>query len=90
MQITRRGHALQHEGDRSGHATILPKIKQFRRLMARKNRTSSTCGITNYRRYGIPAAQVPVFCLNNAGSGEMAATYLDSFERVWASSLPFP
>ena len=46
--------------------------------------------LVNQHTYGIPAAQVPVFCLNNAGSGEMAATYLDSFERVWASSLPFP
>ena len=33
------------------------------------------------------AAQAPVFCLCDAG-GEMAALYLDSFERVWANSAP--
>ena len=42
----------------------------------------------NQHTYGIPAAQAPVFCLSSTGSGEMAALYLDSFERVWAGSLP--
>jgi transcriptional regulator with XRE-family HTH domain len=42
--------------------------------------------MVNQHTYGIPAAQAPVFCLSNTGSGEMAALYLDSFERVWASS----
>jgi hypothetical protein len=40
--------------------------------------------VVNQHTYGIPAAQAPVFCLRNAGS-EMAALYLDSFERVRAS-----
>jgi transcriptional regulator with XRE-family HTH domain len=44
--------------------------------------------LVNQHTYGIPAAQAPVFCLSNADSGEMAALYLDSFERVWASSVP--
>ena len=44
--------------------------------------------MVNQHTYGIPAAQAPVFCLCNAGSGEMAALYLDSFERVWANSAP--
>ena len=44
--------------------------------------------LVNQHTYGIPAAQAPVFCLCDAGGGEMAALYRDSFERVWASSAP--
>jgi transcriptional regulator with XRE-family HTH domain len=44
--------------------------------------------LVNQHTYGIPAAQAPMFCLFDAGGGEMAALYLDSFERVWASSTP--
>jgi hypothetical protein len=44
--------------------------------------------LVNQHTYGIPAAQAPVFCLGNTGSGDMAALYLDSFERVWASAAP--
>jgi len=43
--------------------------------------------LVNQHTYGLPAAQAPVFCLCDAG-GEMAALYLDSFERVWANSAP--
>jgi phosphatidylserine/phosphatidylglycerophosphate/cardiolipin synthase-like enzyme len=42
--------------------------------------------MVNQHTYGIPAAQAPVFCLCDTGSGETAALYLDSFERVWGSS----
>jgi hypothetical protein len=42
--------------------------------------------LVNQHAYGIPAAQAPVFCLSNTGNDEMAVLYLDSFERVWASS----
>ena len=42
--------------------------------------------LVNQHTYGIPAAQAPVFCHGNTGSGEMTALYLDSFERVWAGS----
>jgi hypothetical protein len=42
--------------------------------------------LINQHAYGIPAAQAPVFCLSSTGSGEMAALYLESFERVWVSS----
>ena len=31
MQTRGRGNALQHEGDCGGHATIRPKIKQYRK-----------------------------------------------------------
>ena len=44
--------------------------------------------LVNQHTYGIPAAQAPVFCLCDAGGGEMAALYLDSFEHVWASAAP--
>jgi hypothetical protein len=43
--------------------------------------------LVNQHTYGIPAAQAPVFCLNNT-SGDMAALYSDSFERVWVGSAP--
>lgn len=38
--------------------------------------------------YGVPGALAPVFCLRDAGDGEMAALYRDSFERVWADARP--
>jgi transcriptional regulator with XRE-family HTH domain len=44
--------------------------------------------LVNQHTYGIRAAQAPVFCLCDADGGEMATLYLDSFERVWASSAP--
>jgi transcriptional regulator with XRE-family HTH domain len=44
--------------------------------------------LVNQHAYGIPAAHAPVFCLRDTGRGEMAALYLDSFERVWASAMP--
>jgi transcriptional regulator with XRE-family HTH domain len=44
--------------------------------------------LVNQHTYGIPAAQAPVFCLSDSGGGEMAALYLDSFERVWNRSAP--
>jgi hypothetical protein len=45
--------------------------------------------IVNQHTYGVPAAQAPVFCLSNAGSGDLTALYLESFERVWISSATF-
>ena len=44
--------------------------------------------LVNQHAYGIPAAQAPIFCLSRTDSGDMATLYLDSFERVWASSAP--
>ena len=44
--------------------------------------------LVNQHSYGIPAAQAPVFRLCDTDGGEMTALYLDSFERVWASSIP--
>ena len=42
--------------------------------------------LVNQHTYGIAAAQAPVFCMSSTGSGEMAALYLESFERVWADA----
>ena len=42
--------------------------------------------VINQHADGIPVAQAPTFCLCDPGGGEMAALYLDSFERVWASA----
>jgi hypothetical protein len=44
--------------------------------------------IVHQHAYGIPAAQAPVFCLRDAGGGEMIALYRDSFEHVWAEAIP--
>ena len=44
--------------------------------------------LVNQHAYGIPAAQAPVFCLSDSRGGEVAALYLDSFERVWGRSVP--
>ena len=44
--------------------------------------------LVNQHTYGIPAAQAPVFCLSDIGAARWPVLYLDSFERVWASSAP--
>ena len=38
--------------------------------------------------YGIPAEREPVLCLRSAAAGDMATTYIDAFERIWAGALP--
>jgi transcriptional regulator with XRE-family HTH domain len=38
--------------------------------------------------YGIPVGRAPVLHLRGTGDDDMIATYLESFERVWAASLP--
>jgi transcriptional regulator with XRE-family HTH domain len=44
--------------------------------------------MVNQHTYGISAEQAPVSCISNTGSSEMAILYLESFERVWASTTP--
>lgn len=44
--------------------------------------------LINPQAYGIAAAHVPVLHLRKAGNNDMASTYLDSFERVWAGAVP--
>jgi transcriptional regulator with XRE-family HTH domain len=43
--------------------------------------------LVNQHAYGLPAARAPVFCLCGTDGGEMTTLYLDSFERIWASSI---
>lgn len=40
--------------------------------------------------FGIPAARAPVWHLRKLAGGEIAAAYLESFERVWESATPVP
>lgn len=42
--------------------------------------------LINTHVYGHPASHAPVFHLRRWAANGMAATYLDSFERVWAAS----
>lgn len=38
--------------------------------------------------YGIPSGQMPVLHLRHVRNGEIATTYLESFEYVWTNSRP--
>lgn len=42
----------------------------------------------NQHAYGVPAARAPVFCFQEANSGDMVTPYLDSFEEVWKVAVP--
>lgn len=42
----------------------------------------------NQHAYGIPAAHAPVFCFHESENSEMVASYLVSFEKVWATAEP--
>ncbi len=44
--------------------------------------------LVNPHVYGSAAAYAPVFHLRRATAGDLAGTYLDSFERVWAGAAP--
>jgi thiamine pyrophosphate-dependent acetolactate synthase large subunit-like protein len=43
--------------------------------------------LVNQHAYRMPAAHAPVFCFRNSSSEDMAATYLASFEKVWAEAM---
>ncbi len=43
--------------------------------------------LINPHAYGIAASHAPVLHLRRAEDGDMASTYLESFERVWAASV---
>jgi transcriptional regulator with XRE-family HTH domain len=38
--------------------------------------------------YGIPGEREPILYLRSASAGDMATTYIDAFERIWAGALP--
>lgn len=42
----------------------------------------------NSHVYGINAAHAPVLHLCRTASGDMASTYLDSFEHIWSDARP--
>jgi transcriptional regulator with XRE-family HTH domain len=42
--------------------------------------------LVNQHIYGIPAAHAPVCHLRRSTGGEMFQSYLDSFERIWATA----
>jgi lambda repressor-like predicted transcriptional regulator len=46
--------------------------------------------LVNTHIYGVPAARSPVWHLRKVAGGEIASTYLESFERVWESAVPVP
>jgi len=46
--------------------------------------------LVNTHVYGIPAPQAPCWHLRKVAGGEIASTYLESFERVWESAVPVP
>lgn len=46
--------------------------------------------LVNMHVYGVPAYNAPTFHLRKIAGGEIAVTYLDSFEHVWNSSTPVP
>jgi transcriptional regulator with XRE-family HTH domain len=45
--------------------------------------------LVNTHIYGVMANNAPVFHLRKIPGGEMASTYLDSFERVWDGAVPY-
>ena len=44
--------------------------------------------LVSQHAYGIPAGQAPVLHLRHAEGGDMAAAYLDAFERAWSGARP--
>jgi hypothetical protein len=44
--------------------------------------------LVSQHAYGIPDERAPVLYLRPADDGDLAATYLDAFERIWAGALP--
>ncbi|MGH3221596.1 MAG: helix-turn-helix domain-containing protein [Streptosporangiaceae bacterium] len=44
--------------------------------------------LVNTHIYGVMANNAPVFHLRKIPGGEMASTYIDSFERVWDEATP--
>jgi lambda repressor-like predicted transcriptional regulator len=45
--------------------------------------------LVNTHIYGVMANNAPVFHLRKIPGGEMASTYIDSFDRVWESAAPY-
>jgi len=46
--------------------------------------------LVNTHVYGLTAAVAPVWHVKKVAGGEIALTYLESFERVWETAVPVP
>jgi lambda repressor-like predicted transcriptional regulator len=46
--------------------------------------------LVNTHVYGVPAFRAPVWHLRKVAGGEILSTYLESFERTWATAVPAP
>ena len=46
--------------------------------------------LVNTHIYGVAAANAPVWHLRKVAGGEIATTYIESFERVWETAVPVP
>ena len=46
--------------------------------------------LVNTHVYGVTAALAPVWHLRRLAGGQIAATYLESFEQVWDTAVPLP
>jgi transcriptional regulator with XRE-family HTH domain len=46
--------------------------------------------LVSQHAYGIPGERAPVLYLRSADDGDLVATYLDAFERIWTDALPLP
>jgi transcriptional regulator with XRE-family HTH domain len=44
--------------------------------------------LVNTHVYGLPASHAPVWHLRKVAGGEIASTYMESFERVWETAVP--
>ena len=45
--------------------------------------------LVNTHIYGVMANNAPVFHLRKIPGGEMASSYIESFERVWEGATPY-
>jgi lambda repressor-like predicted transcriptional regulator len=45
--------------------------------------------LVNTHIYGVMASNAPVFHLRKIPGGEMASSYIESFERVWEGAVPY-
>jgi hypothetical protein len=45
--------------------------------------------LVNTHIYGTMANNAPVFHLRKIAGGDMASTYIESFERVWDGARPY-
>jgi transcriptional regulator with XRE-family HTH domain len=84
-------------------AKVRSSIVLFRRLLAEPNVELRLHGtvlynsiyraddqlLVNTHIYGVMANNAPVFHLRKIPGGEMASTYIESFDRVWDGATPY-